>query len=139
LAKWNIGGAKRGRHVDRHPLPSSRRLDDAGRLNAISACGEFFVMHKRTKRRAIAALFHFAAVGIEDAIAKVGVVALRSFHQQDLVAADAEVAVGDAAALLGVSATVWLTPSNTTKSLPSPCILVKRSLVPVWLFMQSST
>ena len=51
--------------------------------------------------RAVAALLDLAAVGVEDAVAEVDVVAGGRLDQQDLVAADAEVAVGDAAALLG--------------------------------------
>ena len=64
--------------------------------------GEFLVMHEPHKAaRAIAALLHFAAIGVEDAIAEIGIVALRLFHQQYLVAADAEVAVGNETDLIG--------------------------------------
>ena len=50
--------------------------------------------------RAVAALLDLAAVGIEDAVAEIGVGAGGRLHQQDLVAADAEVAVGDEAQLV---------------------------------------
>ena len=43
--------------------------------------------------RAVAALFHFAAVSVENAVAKISV-PLRRFDQQDLIAADAIMAVG---------------------------------------------
>jgi hypothetical protein len=79
--------------------------------------------------RAVAALLDLAAVGVEDAVAEIGVVAAGLLDQQDLVAADAEMAVGDAAALLGGERDGWLMPSNTTKSLPRPCILVKCSFI----------
>jgi hypothetical protein len=49
--------------------------------------------------RAVAALLDFAAVGIEDAVAEIGVAAGGRFHQQYLVAADTEMAVGDEAQL----------------------------------------
>ena len=51
--------------------------------------------------RAVAALLDLAAVGVEDAVAEVDVGAAGFLDQQDLVAADAEMAVGDAAALFG--------------------------------------
>jgi hypothetical protein len=50
--------------------------------------------------RAVAALLDLAAVGVEDAVAEVRVRAARALDHQDLVAADAEVAIGDFADLL---------------------------------------
>jgi hypothetical protein len=49
----------------------------------------------------------------------------RALDQQDLVAADAEMPVGDAARELGRHRDFLRTPSITTKSLPWPCILAK--------------
>ncbi len=49
--------------------------------------------------RAVAALLDLAAIGIEDAVAEIGRGRRRLFHQQDLVAADAEVPLGDEAGL----------------------------------------
>jgi len=49
---------------------------------------------------AVAALLHFAAVGVEDAVIEIGVGAARRLDLQDLVAAHAEVPVGDRAQLL---------------------------------------
>ena len=43
--------------------------------------------------RAVAALLDFSAVGIPDTIAEIGVRALRLFHEQHLIAADAEMPV----------------------------------------------
>jgi hypothetical protein len=43
--------------------------------------------------RAIAALFHFTAISIEDAVAEIGFIALGFLNQQDLIAADPEMAV----------------------------------------------
>ena len=45
--------------------------------------------------RAVAALFDLAAVGVEDAVAEIDVGARGGLDHQQLVAADAEVAVGD--------------------------------------------
>src|SRR5581483_676167 len=45
---------------------------------------------------AIAALLDLAAIGIEDAVAKIGIGRDRALDQQHLVAAHAETAVGDA-------------------------------------------
>ncbi len=49
---------------------------------------------------AVAALLHLGPVGVEDAIAKVGVGTGGRLDQEDLVAADTEVPVGDEAQLL---------------------------------------
>ena len=52
--------------------------------------------------RAVAALLHLAAVGIEDAVAEVRRAVVRLLHHQDLVAADAAVAVCDFFQLNGI-------------------------------------
>jgi hypothetical protein len=49
--------------------------------------------------RAVAALLDLAAVGIEDAVAEIDARRRRALHHQDLVAADAEMAVGQKARL----------------------------------------
>ena len=75
--------------------------------------------------RAVAALLDLAAVGVEDAVAEIRFGVLGGFHQQDLVAAHAEMAVGQQAQLLrAASRSAGALPSSTTKSLPAPCILV---------------
>ena len=51
--------------------------------------------------RAVAALLDLAAVGIEYAVAEIDIGPRRFFHQQDLVAANAAVAVGEPARLGG--------------------------------------
>jgi hypothetical protein len=51
--------------------------------------------------RAIAALLHLAAIGIENAVAEIDIRPLRALDHQQLVAADAEVAVSEKAHLLG--------------------------------------
>ena len=45
--------------------------------------------------RAVAALLDLAAVGVEDAVAEIGVGPCRRLDHQDLIAADAEMAVGE--------------------------------------------
>src|SRR6185503_9740892 len=52
------------------------------------------VTHEAT--RAVAAMLHFAAVRVEDPIVEVGAGRARRLDQQELVAADPEMAVGDA-------------------------------------------
>ena len=79
--------------------------------------------------RAVAALLDLAAVGVVDPVAEVGVGARRPLDDEHLVAADAEVAVGERAQLRARQRRPCCAmPSNTTKSLPSPCILVNFSL-----------
>ena len=74
---------------------------------------------------AVAAMLDLAAVGIENAVAEIGVRLGGALDQQDLVGADAECRSPSARARSGVISMVWRTPSRTTKSLPAPCILVK--------------
>ncbi len=104
--EWNLQRVEdRRTHIDRDAsiVFQTRRDQPAlGFHDDLAFAGEFLVVHETHEAaRAIAALFHFAAVGVEDAITEIGIVALRFFHQQDLVAADAEVAVSDEADLLG--------------------------------------
>jgi hypothetical protein len=77
----------------------------------------------RTKRReaarAVAALLDLVAVAVSRCGSEVGVGHLWLLHQQDLVAADSEMAIRDAPHLSPhVSAIDWRTPSITTKSFP---------------------
>src|SRR5690606_36479048 len=76
------------------------RLDDpAQRRHADAAlAGEALVEDEASEAaRAIAALFDFSAVGIEDPVAEVDTgQRLRRLHKQDLVGADTEVSVGQA-------------------------------------------
>jgi len=54
------------------------------------------VVHEAHKAaRAVAALLDLATVGVEDAVAEIRIGPGRAFHQQDLVATDAEMAIGD--------------------------------------------
>ena len=50
---------------------------------------------------AVAALLDLAAIGVEDAVVKLGTLDAWPFNQQDLVTADAEMAVGDLPQLFG--------------------------------------
>ena len=45
--------------------------------------------------RAVAALLHFTAVGVEDAVAEIGFAVVRRLDDQDLVAAHAAMAIGE--------------------------------------------
>ena len=57
---------------------------------------EMFVVHEAHEAaRAVAALFDLAAIGIEDAIAEINVRARRFLDDEDLVAADTKVPVGE--------------------------------------------
>ena len=84
--------------------------------------GEPLVAHEAHEAaRAVAALLDLAAVGVEDAVAEIGAGARGGLDQQDLVAADAEMAVGDPAHLLAAKVERDARQaSSTTKSLPSP-------------------
>jgi hypothetical protein len=75
------GGAHRDLGLGRQPLVAHEAGEAAG---------------------AVAALFHLGAVGVEDAVVKVGAGQAWGLHQQDLVAADAETAIRQEAALVRV-------------------------------------
>ena len=83
-------------HADRdHAVVFEARLDQAaqGFDTDRPFVGQPLVVHKTHKAaRAIPALFDFAAIAIEDAIAKVGI-ALRFFDNQNLIRTDTKVAV----------------------------------------------
>ena len=78
--------------------------DEAGAdlgAQGIAAREPLFVDEAHEAARAIAAMLDFAAVGIEDAIAEIGLGMLGRLDQQDLVGADAEMAVGQGPRPLG--------------------------------------
>ena len=91
-------------HINRHqPVVFELRRDDAAaRLDADAALrAQALLVHEAHEAaRAVAALLDFAAVGVEDAVAEIDVGAGRRFDHQHLVAADAEIAVGEATHLL---------------------------------------
>ena len=86
-------------HVHRHAaVVFQARRDEAalGFHHDLAFVGQFLVVHEAHEAtRTIATLLHLASIGIEDAITKVSVFVLRPFDQQQLVATDTEVAVGD--------------------------------------------
>jgi hypothetical protein len=104
--EWNLARVEARRpHVDRD---LSRVLDPGsdharGGLDAdLALAGEPLVEDEASEAaRAVAALLDLAAVGIEDAVAEIVRGIARSLDQQDLVAADAAMAVGDAAGAPG--------------------------------------
>ena len=66
-------------------------------------CGQSLVAHiAQEAARAVAAMLDFLAVGVEDAVVEVGAGRARRLDQQNLVAADAEMAIGERARVLGV-------------------------------------
>jgi hypothetical protein len=76
------------------PLAVSTRISGLRR--------EARVAHEaREAARAVAALLDLAAVGVPDAVAEIVAFLPGLLHHQQLVAADAEMAVGDAPYLLG--------------------------------------
>jgi hypothetical protein len=87
-------------------LPSSSRRggDDAGHgLHPDAAFATQTLVADETGKgaRAVAALFDFAAIAIKNAVAEIGAGHGRAFHNQDLVGAHAEAAVGQALPLGG--------------------------------------
>ncbi len=112
------------------PSSSSARHDEPpGGLDADRALGREPTLADELHEaaRAVAALLDFAAVGVEDPVAEIDVGARALLHQQHLVAADAEVPVGEVSKSSGLSENSCPVRSNTTKSLPRPCIFVNRS------------
>ena len=94
------GCEKRDAHVDRDlAVVLHSRLDDAAlRLDPDDALrSQTAVADKLHKAAcAVAALLDLAAVSVENPVAKVDVVAARFFHDQYLIAAHAEMTVGQA-------------------------------------------
>src|SRR2546430_11225701 len=84
-------------HIDAHlPVGLQAQSDQAGKgLDAYLLLGRqsLFVNEANETPRAIAALLDFASIGVPDAVAEVDVLALRFFHEQHLIAADAEMPV----------------------------------------------
>jgi hypothetical protein len=110
------------------------RRDDAGHglRRGCCACRQaLFADEAHEGARAVAALFDFAAVVVEDAVAEIAAGLGRRFDHQDLVGADAEAAVGQAAPLRGRELDLLVVASMTMKSLPAPCILVNLSFMEV--------
>ena len=121
-------------HVDRHFARRCQpRFDDAGqRFDADRVLvRQPLVAHEvHEAARAVAALFDLAAVAVEDAVAKVDVACARRLDDQDLVGTDAEAPIRQLAAAASRESSIrCVTPSSITKSLPAPCILVKRSFI----------
>ena len=86
-------------HVHRHlAVRLQARHDDAGSgfdANLGFRAQPLVVHEAHEAARAVAALLDLAAVGVEDAVAEIGIGPGGAFHQQDLVATDAEMAIGD--------------------------------------------
>src|SRR2546425_1266887 len=90
--------------VPQASVSPARRDDAAQRLDAdLALVRELPQMDEAHEAaRAIAALLDLSAVGIEDAVAKVGRWARGLLHDEDLVAPDAEMPVGDFLELRGI-------------------------------------
>ena len=88
--------AERGRAL--HSIIQQRGFDDAGQCFDAQRgfIRQSMIVHKAHKTaRAIAALLHFAAVGIEYPVAKIHIGTRRFVDQQNLIAADAEMSIRD--------------------------------------------
>src|SRR5262249_47589874 len=101
-----IGIEPRRAHVDAHPAVGLQPRSDhpRKRLDADLALFRqpFVVNEPDEAARAVAALLDLTAVRVPDAVAEIRVRSLRFLHDQDLVAAYPEVAVGDAPRALRV-------------------------------------
>ena len=100
------GGVEHGcTHIDRdQPVITLVQGDDAAlHLHADGAfIGQPLLAHKAHKTaRAVAAVFHLAAIGVVDAVGKIHIGRGRWPYGQDLVGAHAEMAVGQKAVMLG--------------------------------------
>ena len=99
-----LGLENRHAHVDSdQTIRFQARADDAGHgLNTnLALVGEPLVMDEAYEATGtVAALLHFTAIGIENAIAEIDARLRSGFHQQNLVAADAEMAIGQMTKLL---------------------------------------
>jgi hypothetical protein len=105
--KGTCEGSKRGTPMSTVTRPSSSRRGSIRpplRLDADGALRRqaLLVHEAHEAARAVAALLDLAAVGVEDAVAEVGVGPRGFLDDEDLVAADAEMAVGKEARLPGV-------------------------------------
>lgn len=98
---FGLGGAERHRlrievrlaHVDAHQIVVGDAEHHAPGLGAdadIALVGQPFQPHKaREAARAVAALRHFAAIGVENSVVKIQLGIVRRFYHQHLVKADA--------------------------------------------------
>ena len=98
--KGNLGRLEtRLAHVDGDiAIAFETRLDDAAhRLDPdLALVGQPLLMHETDKTAgAVAALFNLAAIGIEDAITEIDTGLGRFFNEQNLVTADAKIAVSE--------------------------------------------
>jgi hypothetical protein len=81
--------------------------------------GQPLIKHEaRETTCAVAALFHFAAIGVENTIAKIRVWGSRALHEGGSGRSRSEMAVGNEAQLLCRGSIDWRMPSIMTKSLP---------------------
>ena len=106
---FSLGGAERHRlrieirlaHVDAHQIVVGDAEHHAPGLGAdadVAFVGQPFQPHKaREAARAVAALRHFAAVGVENSVVKIQLGIVRRFYHQHLVKADAQVPIGQPA------------------------------------------
>ena len=134
LSNGRLAGSKSGGPMSTVTRPSSPRRSSSRRFMVSTASvrlvGEALVAHDSDEAaRAVAALLDLvAAAAVEDAIAEVDLGVRRLLDDQDLVGADAEATVGEAPASARRRASSGArVASRTTKSLPAPCILVKRT------------
>jgi len=102
--EWNPGRREdRYAHIDAHRavVLEARDDDSAEGFDADFAFRAQPLLMNETYEAAsaVAALLDFAAVGVEDAIAEIDVRLASFFNEQNLVTADAEVAVGEQAQL----------------------------------------
>ena len=123
LAPVEPGGA----HIHRHQALAGVAADQHAALAVQLDAGQAAFVHQQPRHaaRGVAAGFHFAAIGVEEAQARIHLGVARR-DQDHRIAADAEMPVGDG---LCPAAMSWRMAcsraSNTTKSLPRPCILRK--------------
>ena len=90
--RFEPGSRGERRRFERGLDHSSARFDPDGALGGQSLVAD--EMHEAA--RAVAALLDLATIGVEYPVAKIDVGASRLFHEQNLVAADTEVPVGNA-------------------------------------------
>jgi hypothetical protein len=132
LSKGISAGWKRGAPMSTVTCPSASRrgaiMPDLRFDADLALVGEALLMDEAHEAaRAVAALLDLAAVGVEDAVAEID--ARRGWLRSTTRIWSQPTPKWRSArkrAWAGVGTKSWLIASSTTKSLPRPCILVKR-------------
>ncbi len=121
------GSKIRYTHIDGYQavVPQEAADPTAGAVHRDSGFAELVSNEAGDAARAVAALLYLGAVGIEDAIEDIGAVSGWGHQHRRPIGTDYDAAVRDRRNTSAEGNSVPAGATNTMKSLPRPCILVK--------------